>query len=364
MTTEYDDIVRVTITRESAAVQREGFGVPCFVSPHTATANRVDVYAGSSALADMLTDGFLTSDPAYLQAARALAQFPRVPTIKIGRIDAGDANLTASLTAIEAADPAWYGFTLASRVEAQINLAAAWVETRSKIFFAQSADAGILTYSAGNVLEDLEALNYRRTALFYHNPTAEDYLDAGAMARFLVADLDARKGAVDLAHKTIAGVAPDVLSAAQRANVHGPEGNRRGNTYETRNRKQRILWGDMVGGMAIDETMAIDWLEARIGEDVDTFLSGNPGRVDFSQDSIDGVENALRARLRIAENNGVIQPEAQRRSNGAPGWWITMPTFVQTQASDREAHLLRNVEFDALVVVGLRRVQIQGRVTV
>ena len=359
MTTEIDDIVRVNITRESAATRRAGFNIPLFASAHTATANRIDTYTGASILNDMLTDGFLTTDDAYEQASRALAQSPRLSTIRIGRQDAADAgDWTTTLTAIEAdslaTEQPYYGFTISSRAEADILDAAAFSETRFGIFFAQSGDTAVRDDTAGNVLEDLEALNYRRTALFYHAPVTEDWLDAGAMARFLAANPDAPNGMVDLAHKTITGVTRDILTGAQRANIHGPESSREGNTYERRNGKDRILWGDMVGGMAIDETLSIDWLDARLTEDVDTYLSGNPGRIDFDQEGINGVEAAVRKRLTIGESNSIVQP----------GWTVTVPEFADTQATDREAHLLRTVEFSALVVVGLRRVQIEGRVTV
>jgi uncharacterized protein DUF3383 len=85
MATVVDDIVQVTITRESSAVSRAGFGTPLFVSVHTRFAERIRFYEGGSILADMVADGFLSSDVAYLQAQAALSVAPRPSRIAIGR---------------------------------------------------------------------------------------------------------------------------------------------------------------------------------------------------------------------------------------------------------------------------------------
>lgn len=85
MATVVDDIVQVTITRESSAVSRAGFGTPLYVSVHTRFAERFRLYSGGAILTDMLADGFLTTDRAYQQAAKALSVSPRPSRIAIGR---------------------------------------------------------------------------------------------------------------------------------------------------------------------------------------------------------------------------------------------------------------------------------------
>ncbi len=92
MATVVDDIVQVTITRESSAVSRAGFGTPLLVSVHTRFAERLRIYEGGSILADMVADGFVTTDVAYLQAQAALSVSPRPSRIAIGRAVAAAAQ--------------------------------------------------------------------------------------------------------------------------------------------------------------------------------------------------------------------------------------------------------------------------------
>lgn len=81
------DIVNVVVTKASSSVSRQGFGTPLLAAYHAHWTERVRSYSASSALATMVTEGFLTTDAAYKAVAAALSQNPRVRTIKIGRRD-------------------------------------------------------------------------------------------------------------------------------------------------------------------------------------------------------------------------------------------------------------------------------------
>jgi hypothetical protein len=76
------DIVSIQITTQTAAAKRAGFGVPLIVGAHSRFAEVVRSYSDP---ADMLTDGFLATDPEYLAASKLVAQNPRPSNFKIGR---------------------------------------------------------------------------------------------------------------------------------------------------------------------------------------------------------------------------------------------------------------------------------------
>lgn len=77
-----NDIVNVQITKQTASVSRVGFGTPLILTAHTAIPDLAKVY---TALADMVTDGFATTDMAYRLAAAVLAQNPKVSQFVIGK---------------------------------------------------------------------------------------------------------------------------------------------------------------------------------------------------------------------------------------------------------------------------------------
>ena len=80
------DIVSITISRATTTVDRATFSVPLLLSYHANFAGRTKQYAASTILTDLVTDGFATSDPAYLMASKVVEQNPRPPVIKVGRL--------------------------------------------------------------------------------------------------------------------------------------------------------------------------------------------------------------------------------------------------------------------------------------
>lgn len=352
MTTEVDDIVRVNITQEDSAVSRAGFSTLLAVpsAAHAVFPERVRTYSGGDILGDMVTDGFATTDEAYLQIAAALAQRPRHGTVKVGRADAGDANLTATMNAIEADDPDFYGFVHGTRTEADLLELAAWTESNGRhLYGAQSGDAAITAQTAGNVLEDLQAQAYRRTFLAFHAPATEDYFDARWMARGLIADLDTRKGQITWANKTLAGAAFDALTGGERSYIHGLDGN----TYERRMAKNITRNGTLIDGEFIDVQVGIDWLDNRMTEDVFAAITGTPTRIEMSQAGLDAIELVVRKRLQLAVDNGILL-----------SYDVSVPTFEEVSTSDRAARLLRNVSFSGVIAGAIHTAQLEGRVSV
>jgi len=75
-----DSIISLTITRETQTPSRAGFGTPMILAwgPSGAPMN-----ATYEAAADMLTDGWASTDPAYLAVLSAFAQNPRPTQVKV-----------------------------------------------------------------------------------------------------------------------------------------------------------------------------------------------------------------------------------------------------------------------------------------
>lgn len=91
MSAPISDVVFVTITRETQAVTKAGFGVVLVLGTNAPFAERIREYTSA---ADMLVDGFSSSDEEYLAATAILAQTPRVEKIKIGKKGTDAAQIT------------------------------------------------------------------------------------------------------------------------------------------------------------------------------------------------------------------------------------------------------------------------------
>ncbi len=77
-----DNIVSITITKETATVSRVGFGTPATLTFHTTFPEFARVYGD---LSEMVTDGFATTSREYKMAQSAFSQNPRPATIVVGR---------------------------------------------------------------------------------------------------------------------------------------------------------------------------------------------------------------------------------------------------------------------------------------
>jgi hypothetical protein len=76
------DIVRVTVTTESAKVLRAGFGVPLILSCNATWLDLVRFYTSADGL---LADGFTTDMPEYKMASAIFAQTPAPARVAVGK---------------------------------------------------------------------------------------------------------------------------------------------------------------------------------------------------------------------------------------------------------------------------------------
>lgn len=111
---DLDNIVQVTINRETQAVSVASFGTLGIISEFATsrTTPAFERFREYGSLAEMTDEGFLTTDKEYLAASIALSQNPKVSKFMIGRLDAADTDIAAGLNAIQAASQDWYGWLL------------------------------------------------------------------------------------------------------------------------------------------------------------------------------------------------------------------------------------------------------------
>jgi hypothetical protein len=90
MTAPISDYVDVEVTTESAAVQAPGFGKGLILQTHFHWTDRTREYSAAS---QMLTDGFLATEAAYLAAVAYFSQEPAPRYLKVGRRHADAVNV-------------------------------------------------------------------------------------------------------------------------------------------------------------------------------------------------------------------------------------------------------------------------------
>ena len=343
-----DNIVKVTIQRGTIQVSRRGFGVPMILSTHSVFAGRIEYY---SSLDEMVTAGFLTTSEEYKAAALLFSQKFKVERLAVGRIDAGDADIAASLTAVKAEDDDWYAFLLLDRTEAEVLGASAWVETEKKIFALGNDEAAVKDGTAGNLFEDIAALNRVRTIGLYSGVAGSVWSEAAWMGRCLPLD----PGSLTWKFKTLSGVVADNLTSGEIANIDGNNGN----TYTTVGGVDMTAEGKVFSGEFIDIIRFTDFLQARIEENVFSVLV-NQEKVPYTQKGIAQIEAPLRAALQEGVRvGGLASPDGI-----LPPFTITVPDILNVPTADKTARELKNIAFTAYLAGAIHLTEIDGILSV
>lgn len=344
------EIVNITITKETKGVSRVGFGTPMIVGPNATFADRVGFYTDLASLAADLTNG--TSDPEYKAAAAILAQNPRVVRFAIGKTEVGDADMTASLNAINSENPDWYGFIITDRTEATQLLAAAWAETVVKIFAVTDS------VLASTLRTALDTAAYERTIYIYHAlvATVDQYADAALLGKLLPYD----PGTYTAMFKTLSGISADSLTTSESIAIRDENGN----TYEEIGGRNIVREGQVSSGDYLDLIIFVDWLQARMQESVYGMLVNTP-KVPYDETGIEMVANAMESPLKTGQNRGAITPENFATDDGRQigGYVINTPALEDITDADKQNRILQDVEFTAWYSGAIHTVQINGVVT-
>lgn len=137
--------VNVSVALEGSGVQPAGFGNILFVSQTTVGGTSDRVVGPFQSMTEVTDYGFTSSDNFYKACSAIFSQSPRAKKVYLGRRLAGDANVTAALTACQAENGSvWYGVLNEDRTDTEILEVAAWCESRFKLAMCQSDSTAAL----------------------------------------------------------------------------------------------------------------------------------------------------------------------------------------------------------------------------
>lgn len=258
-----NDIIDISVSASAISTPLVGFNIGLIVGDSTAisASDRTKEYAADTALADMIEDGFESTDPEYKAVNLYISQSPRPNRVIVGRWDtSGSETITQALTACRSKNSNWYAFTVCEVTKATVLLAAAWAETASPkvTYFYTTADADAKTGTTGNVFETLKGLSYSRSIGMY-SATADAI--ASIMGYAMGANTRLANSAYTLAYNSLIGVPVDDLSTANITAIKADNGNvyvNRSNTYNL------FEDGRMANGKFFDELINLDMLVSDI----------------------------------------------------------------------------------------------------
>jgi len=353
-----EDIVNVQISRNTVSVSRAGFGTALIVGPNAPYSTaRTAVY---TSIAAMVSAGYATTDEEYIAASKLFAQNPSPTRVKTGRIDVGDADLTATLNAIVNEDNDWYALIVTDHTKANQLLAAAWTETQRKIYCLSSDEAAIVDTTDGadstSIAAQLKASSYLRSCLLYSAVADTQFPEAAALGRILPLD----PGSYTLKFKTLAGITVDSLTATQKTNALA----KYCNTYTTIGGVNIVEEGKVSGNEWLDTIVFIDWCQARITEGVYGVYVNND-KLPYTDAGIAAHEAEIAKVGDQGIAQGGVSPYAEDSDgNQIGGYFIVLPKLEDISAADKNNRILNGVKFTFYLAGAIHASVINGIVTV
>jgi len=263
----------------------------------------------------------------------------------------------AALPAIKAINNTWYGLLYAVRTDADIKDIATWAEANKKIFFAASSDDDILALvDTTSIGFDFNNRALARSAALYHSLAATEFADAAFMGRLL----PLTPGSYTGKFKTLSGISVDDLTTSEETNAL----DKKVNVYTEVGGRNIIQDGTVGEGEWIDTIILVDWIEARIKEEVYSVLV-NSNKVPYDDGGITAIQAAISIPLDEAiSNGGLTQIQFDDQKNQIGGYVVFVPKAADVSQTDKNNRTLRSITFTAWLAGAIHAVTINGVVTV
>jgi hypothetical protein len=265
-------------------------------------------------------------------------------TVHDDTVDAG--GVVADLTALRDVNDDWYAVCGDWFGEDEIDAVATYIETLPRIQAAMVQDDDVIESGSADVASVLLAKDFERTFLYYH-PTTEEFPHAASLGKNLPKD----PGSITWKFKSLTGVSYQEYTAAELTELR----NKNTEHYYRLAGNNISAEGKMIGGEFIDITRFIDWVTARIQENVFSAMV-NLDKIPFTDSGIGIVENEVRGVLKngIAVGGFAADPEPT----------VTVPLAADVGAVDKANRLLPDVTFTATLAGAIHATEIQGTVSV
>ncbi len=339
--------IDISITDDTTPISQAGFGLGFILDPVAADTDEYE-YTEVREIGDIPEDATqLASD----MANQYLSQTPNpgvvaMAGVYIDETDGTYETITEALNGIAEENSDWYGLLLASREQADIEEADDWI-TANKLFITSPIEVewtGAL--DAYDLLSD-------KTGAFPHTEQRE--FDAAIMSRMFATD----PGSATWKWKELSGVDASGYTSSEVSDMLDPgEGEPNMNPMIWEMGVDYTAEGKNVNGGYLDIQRAIDWMDARLTENIFSLLINNE-KVPYTNAGISQVVSAMKEIFQQAVTRGVIAVE-----DGDALWSITAPRRQDVPSNDRANRLLPDINFDAVAAGAIHEVEVSGSVRV
>jgi len=284
----------------------------------------------------------------YKAFATYLQQPLIAPTVVVGCKRGTDATWADAIQAIRNENDEWYGVVSVTKNADDIKAISAVVETiePGRLHFAVTADADVINKVDENVAEVLADAGYFKTAIIYSTDT-DGYANAGQSAI-----LSLEPGSYTANYKEIRGIKAENITAQQRQNLID---NKCQVQRTVAGLKRTVDSGMVCSGEWIDVQHAIDWLTARIGENIFAILASQP-KLPFTNPGGAVLGTEIERMLTVASSApfNFINPDFS----------VFIPNVDNISPIDKANRKFEGITFNATVQGAIHEIVIRGTLVV
>lgn len=332
---EVSDIVNVVINRETTSKTVRDLQTVAILSKHT-NYTAGELVREYSSTTDMLDDGFLTTDYAYVAAQRILSQNPQVKSFIVGQIVETDSPsgvvYVDEILKLQAVNNDWFFLLTDADTDDEKEAISEYIETQTAMYVFSSSDTKALTASdATDIFSKIQAKTLIKSVGLFIKDSTVVAPEAAWVGRFASAII----GSNTWIHKALATLTPELFTRTEMATLKAKNAH-----FYTKVGQDPSIEGNAntLGGEKIHVILGAIWLEVRLSERVWNVLY-TKDRLNYTNSSVELFKAEIVGVLNEAVNYNILTNE--------DGFSIQVPDTNKLSSQERASGVLRKITFRA-----------------
>jgi hypothetical protein len=347
--------VDVIVALGTQPLSTVSFDSAAFAAELTDAAFALD-YKVYTSLTEMVTDGFLTTSPAYLYAALCFGGKFRVKKVYV--VKYGSVGVAVTKTPVQAltdlfnVDDTAYYVGCSSHSDANVSAIAAFAESLDKMYVHSTQQAGVLvTATTTDIASVLQDAAYDHVLTIYNAAADTAYAEGGVVGA--MASITA--GTSTLEDKTMTGVVVDSLNETQRTSLIS----KNVAYYMPIAGVNSVFNSKVASGQFFDTIVFADWLKANLAQEIYGLMKreSDLGRkVSYDEAGFSKIRQACRRVIEIGRASGSISLDIESI--------VRTPTRDEVSEADRMNRVLPNLVVEVPYSNAVHKVTVRAYVTV
>ena len=329
---EIKDIVNVVVNRETTSKTIADLQTIAVLSVHQ-NYGVGEVYREYSSTTQMIDDGFLTSDYAYVAAQRIFSQDPQPRSIIVGMIFSGSGvDYVAEINKLQTATSDWFFLITDANTDGDKEKISEFIETQEAAYiFKDSNPRTLSSVDKTDIFSKLKAKTLVQTFGIHVKDTKVVAPEAAWVGKFASAVI----GSNIWIHKALSTLIPEGFSRTEMAVLKSKNAH-----FYTKVGQDPSIEGNAntVGGEKIHVVLGAIWLKVRIAERIWN-VQHSKGRINYTNSAIEVFKAELVTVLNEAVSYDILTND--------DGFSIQVPDANKLTSQERADGYLRKITFRA-----------------